>query len=401
MFRTAAASISLYGVTLLKSVNAREDLKQEKIVIQTDKRHSVGGFFDDLGQQTKPEGASQFMCEPITDKETLEDNKDDMKTKMELMIMRIQQEFCEALEREEDPRYRFQVDRWTRSEGGGGISCILQDGNTFEKAGVNISVVHGMIPPAAVAQMNARGKKLPEGKEMPFFACGISSVIHPRNPHIPTIHYNFRYFEVEEDGPSTEKKEDIPGKPKSTRWWFGGGCDLTPYYLDEEDAKHFHKTLKHTCDEHNTKYYNKFKAWCDDYFRIKHRGITRGIGGIFFDDLDSPNQKSCMDFVTACADSIIPAYMPMVNKHREDPYGYAERQWQLVRRGHYAEFNLVYDRGTKFGLYTPGARYESILMSLPLNAKWEYMYNIQPGSPEALLTEVLKNPKEWVDNMNN
>ena len=127
----------------------------------------------------------------------------------------------------------------------------------------------------------------------------------------------------------------------------------------------------------------------------------RGIGGIFFDDLDSPNQKSCLDFVTDCADSIIPAYMPIVNKHREDPYGYGERQWQLVRRGHYAEFNLVYDRGTKFGLYTPGARYESILMSLPLNAKWEYMYNIQPGSPEAVLTEVLKNPKEWVDNMNN
>merc|ERR1719507_1727946 len=162
-----------------------------------------------------------------------------MKTKMELMCMKIQRDFCRTLENEEDPKYKFQVDRWTRAEGGGGITCILQDGNTFEKAGVNISVVHGKIPPKAVAQMNARGKKLPEGKEMPFFACGISSVIHPRNPHVPTLHFNYRYFEVLEAGEG--------GKP---RWWFGGGCDLTPYYLDEEDAVNFHGTLKEACDKH-------------------------------------------------------------------------------------------------------------------------------------------------------
>ena len=172
---------------------------------------------------------------------------------------------------------------------------------------------------------------------------------------------------------------------------------MTPYYLDESDAKHFHGLLKKTCDKHNLKFYSKFKAWCDDYFKIKHRGIARGIGGIFFDDLDAPNKESCFSFVKDCASSIIPLYMPMVRKHREQPYGYAERQWQLVRRGHYAEFNLVYDRGTKFGLYTPGARYESILMSLPLNSRWEYMYPIREGSKEAKLTEVLKNPRQWVD----
>ena len=226
-----------------------------------------------------------------------------------------------------------------------------------------------MIPPSAVAQMNARGKKLPEGQEMPFFACGISSVIHPRNPHVPTLHFNYRYFEVLEAGEN--------GKP---RWWFGGGCDLTPYYLDEEDAVNFHSTLKEACDKHNSKYYSKFKAWCDDYFRIKHRNISRGIGGIFFDDLDSPDAERCFQFVRSCGNAVIPSYLPMVTKNKSLAFTEQERNWQLVRRGHYAEFNLVYDRGTKFGLYTPGARYESILMSLPLNAKWEYMHEVVPGS---------------------
>ena len=261
------------------------------------------------------------------------------------------------------------MDRWNREEGGGGITCVIQDGDVFEKAGVGVSVVHGMIPPSAVAQMNARGKKLPEGQEMPFFACGISSVIHPRNPHVPTLHFNYRYFEVLEAGEG--------GKP---RWWFGGGCDLTPYYLDEEDAVHFHGTLKEACDKHNSKYYSKFKAWCDDYFRIKHRNISRGIGGIFFDDLDSPDAERCFQFVRSCGNAVIPSYLPMVRKNKGLCFTEQERNWQLVRRGHYAEFNLVYDRGTKFGLYTPGARYESILMSLPLNAKWEYMHEVVPGS---------------------
>ena len=202
---------------------------------------------------------------------------------MEKFIMTLQHDFCRALEAEEDKNTtKFRVDRWTREEGGGGITCIIQDGDVFEKAGVGVSVVHGLIPPSAVAQMNARGKRLPEGQEMPFFACGVSSVIHPRNPNVPTVHFNYRYFEVEE-----------PGGNK--RWWFGGGCDLTPYYLDDEDAVHFHQTLKNACDKHNGSYYKKFKAWCDDYFRIKHRSMSRGIGGIFFDDLDSPGAEECFD----------------------------------------------------------------------------------------------------------
>jgi len=190
------------------------------------------------------------MAEPLTDAATREAKKDSMRVRMEMMMMKVQRDFCKSLENEENPIFKFQVDRWTRAEGGGGITCVLQDGHTFEKAGVNISVVHGKIPPAAVAEMNSRGKKLPEGKEMPFFACGISSVIHPKNPHVPTIHFNYRYFEVVESEAENRK-----------RWWFGGGTDLTPYFLDEGDVKHFHGLLKKTCDKHNSKYYSKFKAW--------------------------------------------------------------------------------------------------------------------------------------------
>jgi len=324
----------------------------------------------------------QYMAAPLSDISGVVEGSN-MRARMEKFIMTLQAEFCSALENEEGSKNKFRVDRWTREEGGGGITCVIQDGEVYEKAGVGVSVVHGLIPPSAVAQMNARGKKLPEGQEMPFFACGISSVVHPRNPHIPTLHFNYRYFEVQEAS-------------GQTRWWFGGGCDLTPYYLDEEDATNFHKTLKTACDKHNTKYYSKFKAWCDDYFRIKHRNISRGVGGIFFDDLDSPDAEKCFQFVRSCGNAVIPSYLPLVRKNKEQSYGDKERQWQLIRRGHYAEFNLVYDRGTKFGLYTPGARYESILMSLPLNAKWEYMHTPAPGSKEFKLTEILKNPKEWV-----
>ena len=329
---------------------------------------------------------SQYMAAPMSDLSRVTTNSN-MKLRMENFIMQLQHEFCHALEAEEEEGHRFRVDRWEREEGGGGVTCILQDGKVFEKAGVGVSVVHGLIPASAVAQMNARGKKLPEGQEMPFFACGISSVIHPRNPHVPTIHFNYRYFEVKE--PS--------GK---TRWWFGGGCDLTPYYLEVEDGQHFHRTLKAACDRHNTSFYKKFKAWCDDYFRIKHRNISRGIGGIFFDDLDtigsSADPEECFQFVKSCGQAVIPSYLPLVQGNKSRQYGSEERRWQLIRRGHYAEFNLVYDRGTKFGLYTPGARYESILMSLPLQAQWEYMHSPAPGSRESKLTEILKNPKEWV-----
>lgn len=326
---------------------------------------------------------ARYMAEPVTDKSILDKRCNDMKTRMELFIMKVQADFCHALEAEEQGGAVFQVDRWTRKEGGGGITCVLQDGEVFEKAGVNISVVSGTLSPQAVAQMRSRGKNLTQG-ELPFFAAGISSVIHPRNPMVPTIHFNYRYFEVqEEDG--------------SVQWWFGGGTDLTPYYLNEEDSKHFHRTLKEACDEHNKSYYPKFKKWCDDYFNVIHRGERRGVGGIFFDDLDTPTQEQAFKFISSCAQAVIPSYIPLVAKHKNDPYGYHERQWQLLRRGRYVEFNLIYDRGTKFGLYTPGARYESILMSLPLTARWEYMHSPKPGSLEAKLVEVLRNPRDWLD----
>ncbi|XP_011190196.1 oxygen-dependent coproporphyrinogen-III oxidase [Zeugodacus cucurbitae] len=325
---------------------------------------------------------SIYMAEPITDTNTLLENEDDMRSRMELMIMKIQADVCRALEAEEYAGQKFKVDRWHRTEGGGGITCVLQDGEVFEKAGVNISVVTGMLPPGAVQQMRTRGKNLVEGKKLPFFAAGVSAVIHPRNPHVPTIHFNYRYFEVESNG---EKQ-----------WWFGGGTDLTPYYLNEKDAIHFHQTLKDACDEHDASYYPRFKKWCDDYFRITHRKESRGIGGIFFDDLDTPSQEEAFKFVTGCANSVIPSYVPLVRQHKNDDYGDNERQWQLLRRGRYVEFNLIYDRGTKFGLYTPGARYESILMSLPLTARWEYMHTVQPNSKEGKLLEVLQNPKDWI-----
>ncbi|KAK2575889.1 hypothetical protein KPH14_007258 [Odynerus spinipes] len=299
-----------------------------------------------------------FMAQPITPVDELEENSNDMKAKMELLILKIQAEFCKALESLEDNDSRFKVDRWTRKEGGGGITCVLQDGTVFEKAGVNISVVSGTLPPGAIQQMRARGKKMEEGS-LPFFAAG--------------------------------------NKDGSKQWWFGGGTDLTPYYLNEEDAKHFHNTLKEACDKHDLSYYAKFKKWCDDYFYITHRGERRGVGGIFFDDLDMPNQHEAFQFVKSCAEAVIPSYIPLVKKHKNDGYGYAERQWQLLRRGRYVEFNLLYDRGTKFGLYTPGARYESILMSLPLSAKWEYMHEPDPKSKEAKLIEVLKNPRDWLN----
>lgn len=324
----------------------------------------------------------KFMAQPITDVKELK-REDSMRKKMELLVMKTQADFCKALESLEDPDHRFKVDRWTRKEGGGGITCVLQDGVVFEKAGVNVSVVTGTLPPGAIQQMRARGKNIQEGS-LPFFAAGVSAVIHPRNPMVPTIHFNYRYFEIE-------------NKDGTTQWWFGGGTDLTPYYLNEDDVKHFHAALKAACDQHDPSYYPKYKQWCDDYFFITHRGERRGVGGIFFDDLETPSQEEAFRFVKSCAEAVIPSYIPLVERHKDDGYGYAERQWQLLRRGRYVEFNLIYDRGTKFGLYTPGARYESILMSLPLSANWKYMHEPEPNSKEAKLVEVLRKPKDWLD----
>ena len=328
------------------------------------------------------ESMDECMAEPISGYDTLNGHLLETRLLMEKLCMKIQYKFCRELEKFEDKK--FMADRWTRTEGGGGISCILQDGKTFEKAGVNISVVHGSLPPAAVKQMRSHGTQIPEQKEdLPFYVVGISCVIHPTNPMVPTIHANYRYFEVNNSN-------------ATPLWWFGGGSDLTPTYLNEADAVHFHQTLKEACDTHDLSYYPKFKKWCDDYFNVTHRGERRGIGGIFFDDLDSPSQDACFKFISSCAYSIIPSYIPLVEKHYHDLYTEEHKRWQQLRRGRYIEFNLVYERGTKFGLHTPGARVESILMSLPLTACWEYMHIPELGSPEDQLLQVLKNPRDWL-----
>ncbi|XP_023670550.2 oxygen-dependent coproporphyrinogen-III oxidase, mitochondrial [Paramormyrops kingsleyae] len=332
---------------------------------------------DDILQKCKG-----FMSMPVTDVKLLRQKKGETSTSMEMLIMETQAAFCRALE--EVDGGKFKVDRWERDEGGGGVSCVLQDGEVFEKAGVNVSVVFGHLTEEAAKQMRSRGKTLKgvDGK-LPFRAMGVSSVIHPKNPHIPTVHFNYRYFEIEEaDG--------------SKQWWFGGGTDLTPVYIDQADIVHFHSTLKEACDKHHPKFYAKFKKWCDEYFFIRHRGESRGIGGIFFDDLDSPSQKEVFAFVKSCAETVVPCYLPIVRKHLNDTFTSQEKDWQQVRRGRYVEFNLVYDRGVKFGLATPGSRIESILMSLPLTARWEYMHEPPKGSREAQILEVLRNPKQWV-----
>eukprot|EP00794_Sanderia_malayensis_P014369 gene14369-15867_t len=304
-----------------------------------------------------------------------------MRSRMELTVMYVQACVCKGLEKFEVEK-KFQTDRWLRKEGGGGVTCILQDGSVFEKAGVNVSVVHGRLPVEAAKQMRSRGKDIPEG-EVDFFATGVSSVVHPCNPHMPTFHFNYRYFET----------IDSSGKKL---YWFGGGQDLTPCYLVLEDAKHFHSVCKEVCDKHDSSYYPQFKKWCDDYFWNKFRDERRGIGGLFFDDLDKPSMDSCFEFVFSCATSILALYAPIVERHIHDEFTDEEKQWQQIRRGRYVEFNLVYDRGTKFGLLTPGARIESILMSLPLTARWEYMNTPEPGSKEDELLTVLRSPRDWV-----
>uniref|UniRef100_A0AAX7UUF9 coproporphyrinogen oxidase n=1 Tax=Astatotilapia calliptera TaxID=8154 RepID=A0AAX7UUF9_ASTCA len=292
-----------------------------------------------------PQRCRGFMSPPVTDISVLQGNKDEMRTKMEMLIMETQADFCKALEKVDGGTFR--VDRWKRKEGGGGISCVMQDGKVFEKAGVNVSVVFGNLTEEAAKQMRSRGKVL-------------------------------------------------KGKDGTKQWWFGGGTDLTPVYIDKEDAFHFHKTLKEACDKHHPQHYPDFKKWCDRYFYVRHRGETRGIGGIFFDDLDSPNQEEVFSFVKSCARTVVPCYLPIVYKHLNDSFSDEEKDWQQVRRGRYVEFNLVYDRGVKFGLATPGSRIESILMSLPLTARWEYMHEPAKGTREAEMLDALRNPKDWV-----
>lgn len=300
-----------------------------------------------------------------------------MKDRFYQYIQDLQDIITSKLE-ELDGKARFQEDLWERPEGGGGRTRVIQNGNVFEKGGVNISAVHGALPESMQAYFGV--------KDADFFACGLSLVLHPKNPMVPTVHANWRYFEM------YNKKGEIVDQ------WFGGGQDLTPYYLFEEDAIHFHKTCKWACDRHHPEFYQKYKEKCDDYFWNTHRNEARGIGGLFFDYCKAQEDfgmDAWFDFITEVGDSFLEAYVPIVLKRKDLTYTEQQRKWQEIRRGRYVEFNLVHDKGTLFGLKTNG-RIESILMSLPPHVQWVYDYHPEPESEEDKLIEVLKHPKQWV-----
>ncbi|MBU6422344.1 MAG: oxygen-dependent coproporphyrinogen oxidase, partial [Gammaproteobacteria bacterium] len=267
-------------------------------------------------------------------------------------------------------------DAWTRKEGGGGESRVLKAGALFEQAGINFSSVHGKTLPASATAHR------PELAGRAWQALGVSLVLHPRNPYVPTTHMNVRFFAALKEGADPV-------------WWFGGGFDLTPYYGFEEDARHWHAIAKATCAPFGADVYPRYKKWCDEYFFIKHRGEPRGIGGLFFDDLNEWGFEKCFTFLQSVSDHFLPAYTPIVEKRHGMKYGERERQFQLYRRGRYVEFNLVYDRGTLFGLQS-GGRAESILMSLPPAVRWEYDWRPEPDSPEAELYEKFLKPRDWV-----
>lgn len=283
----------------------------------------------------------------------------------------LQDKICRALE-QADGQARFREDDWQREGGGGGRTRVIENGAVFEKGGVNFSAVGGVLPAEFAAKIG-EGVANAEGRE--FFATGVSLVIHPRNPYVPTVHANFRYLE------------------KGNAAWFGGGADLTPFYPFREDVVHFHRTLKDACDRHDADFYPRFKKWCDEYFFIRHRNETRGVGGVFFDYLTEDLEK-LFAFVSEVGEAFLPAYLPIVERRRNENFGERERQFQLIRRGRYAEFNLVYDRGTVFGLETRG-RTESILMSLPPLASWVYDYKPEPDSPEAEAWTYFT-PRDWL-----
>ena len=272
----------------------------------------------------------------------------------------------------------FKEDIWERPEGGGGRTRVLEDGVVFEKGGVNISGVHGTLPKSMQTHLNV--------SEASFYACGLSLVLHPKNPMAPTVHANWRYFEM----------YDLDGNIVDQ--WFGGGLDLTPYYLFEEDAIHFHQTCKNACDRHDPKFYSEYKKKCDAYFWNAHRDEARGLGGLFFDYLKPTPKRSLEEwyaFVTDVADNFLEAYLPILDRRKDLPYTEEQKKWQEIRRGRYVEFNLVHDKGTLFGLKTNG-RIESILMSLPPKVQWNYDYQPEKDSPEAMLMEVIMKPKNWV-----
>ena len=270
----------------------------------------------------------------------------------------------------------FRRDAWERSLGGGGVTCILEDGALFERAGVGFSLVHGKdLPPSASASR-------PELGGRSFQAMGVSLVLHPRNPYVPTVHLNVRFFAAEKSGAPAV-------------WWFGGGMDLTPYYAWDEDVRHFHRTCRDALAPFGPERHARYKRWCDEYFFIRHRNEPRGAGGIFFDDASEPDFAACFAMTRSVGEHFLPAYEPIVERRRASPYGERERDFQAYRRGRYVEFNLVYDRGTLFGLQS-GGRTESILMSMPPRVQWRYDWNPEPGSPEARLYTDFLVPKDWL-----
>ena len=276
-----------------------------------------------------------------------------------------------------DGRAIFEKDHWSKEDGNGsGITNVISDGNVFEKGGVNFSIVQGNKLPKSASTLR------PELEGRIYTALGVSLVLHPENPYIPTAHSNVRFFVAEEPG-----KEPI--------WWFGGGFDLTPFYGFDEDAVHWHKTAKKACLPFGKKVYSKYKNWCDDYFYLEHRDEQRGIGGLFFDDLNEGGFDSCFKFMKSVGDHFSEAYLPIVIKRKDTPYGKKERNFQLYRRGRYVEFNLIYDRGTLFGLQS-GGRTESILMSMPPEVKWSYQYQVEKDSEEEKLYHHYLKPKEWI-----
>lgn len=289
----------------------------------------------------------------------------------------VQSRICQGLETL-DGKARFKIDEWTRTDihghkGGGGVTRILSGGAVFEKAGVNFSEVKGTMPADFAAKLGAARE------EVPFFATGVSLVIHPFSPMVPTTHANWRYIQLGE------------------KRWFGGGSDLTPYYLEEEDASHFHRAVKAVCDKYSPEYYPRFKKWCDEYFYLPHRQETRGVGGLFFDYIgrdDGADLEAFFPFVRDLGFAFTDQYLPIVTRRKDTPFSDEEKKFQLLRRGRYVEFNLLYDRGTHFGLQTNG-RIESILMSLPAVVHWDYCPEVRPGSREDRLIQTLKSPREW------
>jgi len=291
-------------------------------------------------------------------------------------LLGLQDRICSAIEAE-DGEARFAEDSWERPGGGGGRSRVLTEGAVFEQAGVGFSHVFGPgLPPSATAQR-------PDLAGRGFEALGVSLVFHPRNPYVPTTHMNVRFFLAEKPG-----HEPV--------WWFGGGFDLTPYYGFEEDAVHFHRTAREACEPFGPEVYPRFKKWCDEYFFLRHRNEPRGIGGIFFDDFHEWGFERSFEFLRSVGDHFLAAYLPIVGRRKDIPYGERERDFQLYRRGRYVEFNLVWDRGTLFGLQS-GGRTESILMSLPPLVRWRYGWNPEPGTPEARLYEEFLRPRDWAN----